>query len=845
MEPCSFQKLCSSPLCRLGASSTEFSPLSGANVVPIGSGRGRQRPSVFDRLFFPRKSVFDHLSFETQLLRPTFRRGGAAMAAYPVPCPRCLLPGHGRQACRWQIRCRGCRASGHVVASCPDAASTVGQLDMAIKGKAAATKHKWFKSPDVPGPSQPPRFGSFGELAKALSPSWAVSNPVPHSLQAWPKSPRAANVPLTVGPREESNQVASLEPSAWTLATPSPSSFTPQSAAEPKSPIPALQCNPPTIAAGSSSTMAFQRADPQPFVPSNMIWEDVVNRPTMVRAVASRRASVAPSSADFNPAPPLPAKNNNLAIVTIAPLPENVLDYEVVLDVLNDFCAAAGVVITDIQPCCLGQAYVRFARPLDRDVLVDQGAIPFDNAALTFVKHNEGRNWRRVFFNTECWIMLMGFPPDYQEDQFYQDAIGSFGKLLYSQKENRRLTRVIVKARVLDVQSIPHFVVFSESASLESESWTVQCEVLQHKLLGGGPPVEEAVPELPVGDGAPFDFFGLDQPGAGPQQVDQDIVQGMDQNIQLELGQGNPWEGPWDPWPDQQQQHENMNLNLEPMEIDLNGSIQHDDDNPLEEIINPDQPMNVFPGINDILDGNDVVAEAIAENNLLGDIPPLPLPEMLLTVQLEENHPGDQENILLEHLAGNNDLNLNLNPAMPTGVPALNLPDNLLEEQNPQPVLHQNLNIGLALLPHFGPDPAFADWERKKTVEATRLWADHFNTGSPHSLHVRIPNDWSNFFTVLLLSPVNYAWAKDFLASKALTLLGGKNGHIDFHLPVSCPADPRANCTYSSITEGDTAAKDTERLVSENVPLAGNQAEKQHKNPRKAAKKRPPWLILR
>lgn len=116
--------------------------------------------------------------------------------------------------------------------------------------------------------------------------------------------------------------------------------------------------------------------------------------------------------------------------------------------------------------------------------------------------------------------MLMGFPPDYQEEEFYQSAIGSFGRFLLWQQEDCKLTWVIIRARVIDLQSVPHFIVFYEAEGFERDSWTVQCEILQHNLLGGGPQDEELVPKLPVGDGAPFDFFGLGQPGAGPVQDD-------------------------------------------------------------------------------------------------------------------------------------------------------------------------------------------------------------------------------------------------------------------------------------------------------------------------------------
>lgn len=321
------------------------------------------------------------------------------------------------------------------------------------------------------------------------------------------------------------------EPLSLSLATPSFSSpsATARHLPEKENPNPVLQCNSPPIIIGddtSPAAMAFQRADPRPFVPRTMVWQDIVNRPTMVRAVASRRA---------------PRRNEDLAIVNIAPLPGIALDFENMDDVLTEFFELRKVAITDIQPCCLGQAYVRFARRFDRDALIGQGPIVFDNVTLTFIRHNEGRNWRRVHFNTECWLMILGFPPDYQEEEFYQNAISSFGRLLYIQQEEGRLTRVIIRARVIDLQSIPHFIVFAESEGFESDSWTVQCEILQHNLLRGGPQDEDPVPELAVGDGAPFDFFGLGQPGAGlvlgEQEQQQEQPEGQDlqqffQNVQ-------------------------------------------------------------------------------------------------------------------------------------------------------------------------------------------------------------------------------------------------------------------------------------------------------------------------
>jgi hypothetical protein len=58
----------------------------------------------------------------------------------------------------------------------------------------------------------------------------------------------------------------------------------------------------------------------------------------MVHAVASRRAV---------------PRNEDLAIVTIAPLPGNVLDFNMVDEVLTEFFASRRIAISDIQPCYL------------------------------------------------------------------------------------------------------------------------------------------------------------------------------------------------------------------------------------------------------------------------------------------------------------------------------------------------------------------------------------------------------------------------------------------------------------------------------------------------------------
>lgn len=163
----------------------------------------------------------------------------------------------------------------------------------------------------------------------------------------------------------------------------------------------------------------------------------MVNRPTMVRTVASRR---------------LQRLNADLSIVTINPLSGNVLHFPAINEIIREFLEEVRrVEVIYVQPCSLGQAYVKFGRVLDRDNFVTQSPHQYGDISLTFVKQNEGRNWRRVLFNTECCLMLLGFALDYQEEDFFQEAIDDFGKLIYWHKDSSYKTRVLVKARVLDL----------------------------------------------------------------------------------------------------------------------------------------------------------------------------------------------------------------------------------------------------------------------------------------------------------------------------------------------------------------------------------------------------------
>ena len=90
----------------------------------------------------------------------------------------------------------------------------------------------------------------------------------------------------------------------------------------------------------------------------------------------------------------------------------------------------------DIQRSHLGQVMVQSQSVLDRDNLVLLGPQQYLDATFTDLRHNDAWNQRALFFNRECWLMLLGFSLDYRSSEYLQTAIGSFGRLILWEEDS-------------------------------------------------------------------------------------------------------------------------------------------------------------------------------------------------------------------------------------------------------------------------------------------------------------------------------------------------------------------------------------------------------------------------
>jgi hypothetical protein len=106
---------------------------------------------------------------------------------------------------------------------------------------------------------------------------------------------------------------------------------------------------------------------------------------------------------------------------------------------------------------------------------------------------------------------------NYWNHENIQNALASFGKVILWKNDRDFLTRLMVRARVIDLVDVPHFIVLTDTQGFQSQSWTVLCEIMQQPLLEVLPQDEDLVPpQLDNGQPPMFDFFGPGQPGAGP-----------------------------------------------------------------------------------------------------------------------------------------------------------------------------------------------------------------------------------------------------------------------------------------------------------------------------------------
>jgi hypothetical protein len=177
-------------------------------------------------------------------------------------------------------------------------------------------------------------------------------------------------------------------------------------------------------------------------------------------------------------------------------MPAGQVHFANIRDVLEEFFQnIARVGIRDIQKFPFGQAYIQFAHMRERDRLVDSSPHVFQDISISFFKHNEGINWRRVDMNVECWIILLGPPLDNWFTKDITATVCKFGRLVASENDAGNKGRIIAKIRCSELRNIPKSIRLTDGELAATSSWTFSIEVLHQHHLGASPPAEDPIPD--------------------------------------------------------------------------------------------------------------------------------------------------------------------------------------------------------------------------------------------------------------------------------------------------------------------------------------------------------------
>jgi hypothetical protein len=87
--------------------------------------------------------------------------------------------------------------------------------------------------------------------------------------------------------------------------------------------------------------------------------------------------------------------------------------------------------------------------------------------------------------------MMLGLNLDLWNHNLVDKLDSEFGRLLDWEEDPDHMSRILVRARVFSLDTFPGSSIFSEGIALETDTWSIQCEVLQAKLHGAMPQDED------------------------------------------------------------------------------------------------------------------------------------------------------------------------------------------------------------------------------------------------------------------------------------------------------------------------------------------------------------------
>ncbi|KAM0852448.1 hypothetical protein ACQ4PT_051758 [Festuca glaucescens] len=176
-----------------------------------------------------------------------------------------------------------------------------------------------------------------------------------------------------------------------------------------------------------------------------------------------------------------PKRHESWAIAQVVPRPEGDEINHVLNQVHDHIVVTLQWQVMASAESAVGLGLFRMQDSAIRDFLVAQPAHHLGNGRmLTFVRHDEGENFRATVYTRLSWIMLLNLPMDYRTEEFLSDSFANFGKMRGWIREDLESARTLVICAYGGTRDIPRSIVIREPQRYGGTvvSWTVHVYIL-------------------------------------------------------------------------------------------------------------------------------------------------------------------------------------------------------------------------------------------------------------------------------------------------------------------------------------------------------------------------------